>query len=227
MNFSHIDSRLTSAQVQAGKSRMAWLLTELAIRDDNQHVGTGLGGNNFQFLTLMNLKHNLVKRDVEIYVGDNFIAWGVPWFLRSTKTAIRLKLDEVFNQIVEKNKVVCLALAALANAHYLRSALYEHKEHFPELSKSLDSKTYVHNPALSSLEQLIAACVLCQELARSLDNGDITPIPITGLALMDFPPDILLYSIRRHIQIDRLVKFNLDEDKVFLKVLKKVNDVVL
>jgi len=227
MNFSHIDNRLTYSQVQASKDKMTWLLTELAVRNDNQHVGTGLGGNNFQFLTLMNLKHTLVKRDIDIHVDDSNIAWGAPWFLRTTKTNIRHKLDEVFPQIIEKNKIISLALLALANSFCLRQTVIEYREHFPELSKTLDSRIYVHNPNLSALEQLIAACVLCQELARDLDNGHTKPIPITGLALMDFPADILLYSIRRHIQIERLVKFNMDEDKVFLKVLRKVNKVVL
>lgn len=227
MDFSHIDSRLTTAQVQAGKDKMEWLLTELAVRDDNHHVGTGLGGDNFQLLTLTNLKHTLVKRDIDIHVSDTHIAWGVPWFVKATKTAVRLKLDQAFPQIVEKNKVISLALQAFANSSFLRSSVAEYREHFPELNKTLDSKTYVYNPNLSPLEQMIAACVLCQELARDLDNGNARPIPITGLALMDFPPDILLYSIRRHIQIDRLVKFNMDEDPVFLKVMDKVNSVAL
>ena len=225
MNFSHIDTRLTSAQVQVGKEKIEWLLTELALRDNNHHIGTGKGGNNFQLLNLMNLKHTLVLRNIDIHITDTHISWGVPWVINANKTAIRNKLNEVFHQITEKNKAVSIAIKAMLDRG-VRCAILEYQDQFPELYKTLSKDTYTHNPNLSSLEKMLAACALCQELSVQLDNGDTSTIQATGAILIDFPTDILLYSIRRHVQIERLVKFNLDEDKVFRKVLDKVTKVV-
>ena len=73
------------------------------------------------------------------------------------------------------------------------------------------------------MEQLILASILCQDLAMDLDAGSIKKVRPIGAVLMDFPAEIILLAVRRHIQIERLVRHDMDEDPIFMRVLTKVN----
>ena len=226
MNFSHIDTRLNHQQAKDATQQFNSIITELGIRTDNEHVGSGLGGNNFQLLVLLNLKHTLVKRDITIKATDSGVAWSAEWLIKSSRKDIRRELDKAFSDIKEKHKYLAIALESLAYASNMRAVVLQHPTDFPELVKALEGKTY-ELAQLSYLEQMILACVLCQDLSYRLDRGDCSTVHAIGSALYDFPPEMILLAIRRYIQIERLVKFSLDEDPVFWKTLKKVNDVVL
>lgn len=226
MKFSHIDARLTPQEVEMAKARFAWLLTELGLRESNYHVGTGLGGNNFQLLVLLSFQHTLVKRNVDIRVDDRRIAWGAEWLINSPKRTIRAKLDESFYLIAEKNKYLAVALADMANTSSMKETVKKYPEQFPQLIRAFSNKDYHFDKGMTYTDQLIVACVLCQELSARLDAGDRSTVQSTGSALADFPAEIILMSVRRYVQIERLVKHNLDEDPVFYKAIRKVNDVV-
>jgi hypothetical protein len=226
MKFSHIDARLTPFEVEAGKARFNWLLTELGLREGNYHVGTGLGGNNFQLLVLLSFKHTLVKRNVDIQADNNRIAWSADWLINTPRRDIRAKLDEVFYLIAEKHKYLAIALAEVAKSDSMKDIVKKYPEQFPQLLRAISNKGYQFDKDLPYTDQLIIACIMCQELSARLDAGDRSTIQSTGSALNDFPTEIILMSVRRHIQIERLVKHNLDEDPVFMKTLKKVTKVV-
>ncbi len=226
MNFSHIDTRLNHQQAKDATQRFTSIITELGIRKDNEHVGSGLGGNNFQLLVLLNLKHTLVKRNITIKATDGGIAWSAEWLTKTSLRDIRKELDKAFADIKEQHKYLAIALEPLANSFNMRAVVLQHRSDFPELVKALEGKTYTL-ATLSYLEQMILACVLCQDVSCRLDNGDTSTMQAIGSALYDFPTEIILLSIRRFIQIERLVRYNMDEDPVFMKTLNKVNNVVL
>lgn len=226
MNFSHIDTRLNHQEAKDAIQRFNSIITELGVRTDNEHVGSGLGGNNFQLLVLLNLKHTLVKRDITIKTTDSGVAWNAEWLAKTPLKDIRKELDKAFVDIKEQHKYLAIALESLAYSNNMRAVVLQHRTDFPELVNALEGKTYTL-AKLSCLEQMILACVLCQDLSYRLDRGDSSTVQAIGSALYDFPTEMILLSIRRYVQIERLIRYNLDEDPVFWKTLKKVNDIVL
>ncbi len=230
MKFSHIDASLSAVAVRSATSRFTRIITELGCRKDNYHVGTGLGGNNFHLLILMGIDHKLSsssKVELQWSLTRNRLEWGAQWLNQIRYVDIRHKLDEVVPTIAESRKYLALALEDISGTENLRSALEKNKEHFPQVMACLKGETYSFDKNLSNVDKLILACVMCQDLARDLDNGITKKVQYIGSALYEFPTEIILLSIRRHIQIDRLVRHNLDEDPVFVKTLDKVTKRVL
>jgi hypothetical protein len=225
MKFNKIDSDIKVKFVDGAKRNFVALVVELALREDNEHSGTGMGGNNFQLLTLFNMKHKLSSKhsSQSITIDDGILLWNAKWLANSSMKIIRNKLNNIFPNIIEDNKYIALALQSVSRSNHLHSSLEMYKEHFPKLIDCLKGKVYRYDSSLSNIDNLIQASIMCQELAVCLDNGDLTKIVTIGTALYDFPADIILYTVRKYIQLDRLVKFNLDEDPIFVKVLEKVN----
>lgn len=227
MDFSNVDGKLTVMEHKAARARFDWLLTELGIRDTNEHVGTGLGGNNFQLLVLMCFEHRLVHdKKITIQVEKDHIKWGAPWLTDTKKKEIRWYLNEIFPAIKEKKKYLAVAMEALSGSGMLRDKIIQHSEQFPRLVRALEGKTYRFQRGLSGIDQLILAFVMCQELSDHLDQDDTSLVQPIGAALADFPMEVILLSVRRFVGIERLVKWNLDEDPVFGKMLTRINRVV-
>jgi hypothetical protein len=229
MKFSYLDDKLGVNLAVDAKKKFDSLFLELGVREDNCHVGSGLGGNNFQLLVLMSLEHKLLgidKKHMDISVNKNSICWSAEWLKKTTMGNIRRTLDKSFDSIVEHHKYLALALEDLSRIHDLRISLEKHKDQFPEVVKCLESKSFHLSPKLTVVDQLIIANILCQELATDLDKGDNSRIQIVGSALNQFPVEVILMSIRRYIQIERLVKYNLDEDPIFSKCIDRVNRLV-
>jgi hypothetical protein len=226
MNFAHVDSRLTFQKVRLAQEKFDWLLVELGVREDNSHVGTGLGGNNLQLVTLMGFAHNLVKRPIDVRVDDKRMTWGVDWFLSASKKQVRARLDQVFETIDEQHKYLAAALTDLTKPNMMAIPTAEHKQRFPQLIKALESKNYRLNPALTMVEQLVLACVMCHELSLRLDKGDTSLVSSVGKALYDFPYEIILLSVRKYVGIERLIRFDLDEYPAWAKTLDSINRIV-
>lgn len=227
MKFSHIDPKLSVGQVKIAAGRFERMMVELGIRESNYHVGTGLGGNNFQLVTLMNLEHHLVDSLVPIKAKAGKVFWSVRFLVDAKYVDIRHELDKRFPDILEKNKYMTMILQIIADyPEALRQGFEKYQAHFPKLVSALSAKVFQFDPGMSNWEKLIAAFVLCQDLAKSLDKGETDKIKPVGLALIQFPPEIILLSVRRYIQIDRLVSHNLDEHPEFAPVLLKVTRIV-
>jgi len=203
------------------------LITELAIRDTNYHCGSGLGGNNFQLLVLMALEHNIGHTNelIDLYRYDNehtILIWDTAWLINTPMTDIRKKLDEVYPSIEESKKYMALAFESLASSNNLLITVYKHADQFPKLFGQLNGDRFTIDPALSNIDLLIHASVLCQELATCLDNKDMSMTKKIGYALHKLPVEMVLLSVRRYIGIERLVEHNLDEEPVFSKALNRV-----
>ena len=98
MKLTHNFKEITDAHKTAIK-KFAALMLELGCRKDNEHVGSGLGGNENQLLTLSSFNHTLsLDPNLEIEVTDKEIVWGEGFLNKDMKT-IRGVLDEVFVSI--------------------------------------------------------------------------------------------------------------------------------
>lgn len=225
MNFDHISSIISSAQITKAQDQFTKLIVDLGLRDTNYHCGSGLGGNNFQLLVLLNMKHELIPR-VKISVGYRVLYWGDKFLEQSNLEEIRLELDKIFDKIVEDNKYLPLAFQAMLDPTLLRNKFLEYKEHFPNLTNCLEGKSYRFDSSLSNLERLLLANLMCQELVSDLDKNDRSRVQIIGAVLQEFSPEMILMSVRIYIGIDRVIKYDLDEDPVFAKAIKKVLKVI-
>lgn len=225
MNFSHVDDRLTVKEVKAAKRVFNWLFVELGIRENNFHIGTGRGGNNLQLVTLMSFTHTLVKRPIDIRVDDKRVAWSAEWLINTPRKQIRTRLDEVFEIIDEQHKYLAAALTELTKPNMTAAPTAEHRQHFPQLIQVLESKNYHLNPSLTMVEQLVLSCVMCHEMSLRLDKKDTSLVASVGKALQEFPDEIVLFSVRKYVQIERLINFNIDEHPDWDKMLSHISKV--
>lgn len=212
--------------VKDAQRNFSRLLVELGVRKNNEYIGSGLGGNNFQLICLFGMAQELSPQSdlsIKFSSKENTMYWGADWLCRASKIELRKELDKVFLSVKEGHKYWALIMEALSESGNLRSTVAQYQDQFPELMACLSGKTYKFQAWLGPLSQLILAYVMCQELAADLDKNDTSKVHTVGSALYDLPAEIILLSVRKYIQIDRLVKHNLDEDPIFCKVLTKVN----
>ena len=227
MNFEIVDCRIPSKELE--QAHRQWLRTtvELGVRKNNNHVGSGLGGDNFQLLVLMGMKHFIsASPDVKIIAGGDEITLGSAWLASSDVKTIRQELDKVFPNILEGRKYQALVLEAVAKSGNLRDTLNEYKEHFPQLINWMRNDGRPFNWGMSNLDMLIWAYIQCQDLANDLDSGIETRVTAVGQELSWMHAEIILLSVRKFIQIDRIIHFNLDEHPTWKHVLNKVNQLV-
>lgn len=76
MKFNNIDKDINADQIEAANKRLAWLFTELGCSKTNEHVGTGLGGNESQLFVLLDFTHTLARSDNSIQLDGQNIIWG-------------------------------------------------------------------------------------------------------------------------------------------------------
>jgi hypothetical protein len=223
MKFNSVSSDIPNQESRWCQGNFHRLTLELGIRKNNQHVGSGLGGNNFQLLVLMGLQHRLIRsRRIQIGITDKGITWGSE-FLLQPMTKIRHKLDEIFPVIQAKHKVMAAAIEGMLwhkDSYY--GSVVEHKESFPGLMTYLGGGEYQHDPSMPLHEQLLMAMVITTNLATQLDRKDLSRMAASGRAMSHFSGEIFLLSVRMNIQIDRLVQHNMDEDPVWLPLLMKI-----
>lgn len=198
MKFDTIDNSISPNLQTVAEQKLQWLSLELGVREDNQHVGTGLGGNNSQLVALMSFHHELINdAAVTIETDRGLMRWGSPWFEQVSKKTIRHEVD---------------AKIPIA-------------KHTP-LDQVTNDPKYSLGPNVASWRVLFFAEGLCQKLARELDNGDESNVQVTAYALAGFPMEVILMAVRKHIQIERLVRHNLDEHPDFGTILTKINKTV-
>ena len=215
--------------VQADKNFVR-LCVELALRKNNEHVGSGRGGNNFQLLVLMHLDHYLVADAThKVSYQEDRILWGAHWLAHARMLDIRIAVDDLNPNIKEWHKYEALMFEALSSAPNLREAFREHAENFPYLMDALMGKETDEPVKLTPVEMLVQAFIVCQELAHDLDKQQFSYASICDAAniLSKFSPEIILFSVRKYIGIERLVVHDLDEHPAFSKVIKQINDIVL
>ena len=194
MKFDSIDKTIVPKLKDLANAKLNGTSLELGTREDNQHIGSGLGGNNAQLIALMSFHHELVNGPISIETHRGLMRWGSAWLESASRKDIRAKLD--IEVPVPK---------------------------YTPLDKVTNDPRYSLGPNVASWRVLFFAEGLCQKLARELDNGDESNVQVTAYALVGFPQEVILMAVRKHIQIERLVRHNLDEHPDFGKILNKIN----
>lgn len=92
-----------------------------------------------------------------------------------------------------------------------------------DLRNKLNEVLGASPPSYKKNDDLEIASNACKALAEELDAGITSNITSTGELLGNFPMEVILLSIRSYIQIDRLVKYNLDEHPAWRSLLNRVN----
>ena len=170
---------------------------EYAIRKDNEHVGSGLGGNYENYLFIADKKMvpsadvtNLTITKTELIFNPDFV-------LNSSRKDLRVALDE---KIAEAMKT---------------------SEYVPKIKGDavLPEADLEKNDAAA---KTIILANKCAELSSLLDNDKITDEYLDEFSkyLNSFPMPIALYAFRTQVGIERMVKHNLDENKFFAQFYK-------
>jgi hypothetical protein len=196
MKFDSIDSTIPSNKAKKAERRFQETVLELGVRIDNPHVGTGMGGNPFQLMTLMSLEHELMdEAHTTIEIKNGKLLWGVAWMDTVKRLDIRKELDAKFPAILEAHPHMFVPM----------DYMMKNAKQFPKL------------------QPLRAAFNLCSDLADDLDKGVRDSIVPTGAGLANFPMEVNLMAIRGYIQIERIIRHNLDEHPAFEKLFKDIN----
>lgn len=226
MKFDVIDPSFTQDEVNLASRILAKIMVELGILENNEHVGSGLGGNNHQLLVFMTMKHHLVSSDKDIVIMYNTVYWSIEFLISNKIRSIRSIIDNAFKLVFDENKLVALALHTVANNPTLVLPVVENT--LPEIvifyyneflsGRALDLSN------LSYSNQFMISLLLCAKLSYFLDNAIVAGnyIKVAGQSLETVEPEIFLLVVRKAIKLDRLIKYNLDENIYWKHTLIKV-----
>lgn len=209
------------------KTKIKAILLEYSLRKDNSHIGSGLGGNMLYFGYLQD-KTSTITNDVEsVDIRDNHILWNPEFLEKTSKLDIRTKLDELVKSRIEKEGFTfpvdsdlkidpSLVNEAVANMDV--DAILSGEKELPDLS------------TLNLGSRLVACMRVCAKFSEQLDKiASEKQEPNAKLhqafcnAMNNFDISVSLLSIRTQIGIDRLIRDNLDEDKILGPYIAKIN----
>lgn len=135
--------------------------------------------------------------------------------------------DKGWNPVL-LNKKVCGCVGKDAGIKY--SSYFEHYQQLLPLVEDIYRGQDVSSRynALEPTKKLVACMIACARLANQLDQAkDHAELPASvkhvGKFLQKVPQENVLVAVRSQIQIDRLVRFNLDEHPDWEQVLNKIN----
>ena len=128
------------------------------------------------------------------------------------------------------NKKVCGCIGKDAGIKY--SNYYEHYQQLLPMIEDIYRGKDISNKynVLEPTKKLVACMITCARLANQLDtskNDDVSEsIKNVGKFLQKVSYENVLVAVRSQIQIDRLVKFELDEHPEWASFLTKINSQV-
>lgn len=125
------------------------------------------------------------------------------------------------------NKKVCGCVGKDAGIKY--SNYYEHYQQLLPMIEDVYQGKDVSSRynTLEPTKKLVACMITCARLATQLDHAKVDDPPISiqhvGKFLQKVSYENVLVAVRSQIQIDRMVKYNLDEHPDWEQVLNKIN----
>jgi hypothetical protein len=163
-------------------SKLDILLTHLAINNDNISCGNHMGGNELQFVTIIN-SNNLIQFNEQSNISfdnDNFI-WNSQWLIDSSIKDIRTELNIVFDNLPDETKSKSLKFI-----EQIKSNAFNDKH------KILDPEQWnIKNMSLK--DQLYFGAFVFQNFNDNLD------------LLVQFSEPIFLYLTRNFIKFDKML----------------------
>ena len=183
------------------------LLLDLSLRPDNEQVGSGGGGNEEQFMAIMQAENNLDSSIENVEVKLDELFWS-PTFLKSS--------------IVELRKVLN-GKAMPGKFKELKDVMSLYGDATSEVEKIWAGKI-VDLSVFNRMNQLHIISCLFVKMRDDLDATGITPGIINlGKFLQDVSAEFILMPMRQFIGLERLVRHNFDEDEAFQKITRKVD----
>lgn len=195
-------------------NRIDSILAEYALRSNNEHVGSGYGGNTLYFGYIQN-RESVITTEVEnVDFTEGKILWN-PEFLSKSKSEIRKYLDNLIKDRIEKENFT-FSLDALNVDDTIGGV---------DPERLLRGEIDLPNLAALNLDNKLFLCMrVCASLAAHLDKEDANKYFEKFHDIISrFNIGVSLISIRTQIGIERLVHFNLDEDTVLGPYLMKMN----
>jgi len=128
------------------------------------------------------------------------------------------------------NRKVCGCVGKSAGIKY--SNYYDHYQVLLPLVDAIYEGNNIEQCAkdysgLNPTKQLVTCMITCSRLANQLDNAKKGDLPASAIHVGRFMAhaslENILVSIRSNIQLDRLVKWKLDDHEVWKPILAKVN----
>jgi hypothetical protein len=129
------------------------------------------------------------------------------------------------------NRKVCGCIGKDAGIKY--SNYYEHYQQLLPMIEDIFEGKDVTNKynALEPTKKLVASMITCARLATQLDNATEGKMPAAvkhvGKFLQSVSYETVLVAVRSQIQLDRIIKFDLDEQPEWEPLLNKIKDQVL
>lgn len=152
MKFDQVATSIGKVARAAALKKFQGLTLELGVREDNEHVGSGLGGNNAQLFGLMSLRHELVSDpNLTIEYDHGRVRWGYEWLDSTKRKTLRYELD--------------------AKLPVPKTATMDDVRKDPR---------FAYGPNVANLDLLLFACQLCADLSKDLDNGILAVSPFPG-----------------------------------------------
>jgi len=221
MKFNLIKGNLSERIVKQAQEKLTALALDLSVREDNSHVGSGLGGNNFQMFTMIGMQHLLSNKNISIEIKDSSFVWGSEFLINNSLVNIRAALDKAFLKISDYDKLMSLTFLNVSNINGTYSA---YEENFPILKDIFYGKQAADFKKIPPQQQIIIAFIICAKYSFELDNDVVSNTATVGESLSTFTPEVILLAVRKYIGINRIVKFNLDEHKSWDHMFARVNN---
>jgi hypothetical protein len=231
MQFHSTPNTLSAEQIQSAQDKFSQLLLELATRKDNSQIGSGLGGDSLQLITLLGLQHHLTDSSSTIRISSaDSMEWGYQFLTQSKMKDLRNQLTDVLTKDIvlseANSKAASTMQKYLDEPSILTQIANENPNNYPALIRLVETGSYTHDPSLSMYEQLVLASLMAFKLANDLDHNDTKLLDIIGGAFSHFEVEIALLIGRSFLGIERIVKFNLDVHPVWSKVYTRINKAV-
>lgn len=208
------------------QSKITPILSEYALAPNNNSVGSGKGGN-VKFLAYTHNKQSQITPEVnDIEIRDNRILWN-PEFLSKSKADIRSILDTRINDQIEKEHFSSVWMENDKDPSTIKYNESLLKDEIKNLNIEALLNGDVAMPDLSQLDftnKLFLCIRVCAQFKALLDTENSSKYYKPFIDIVSkFETPISLFAIRTEINLETLVKYNLDEKEPIGAYLQTLN----
>jgi hypothetical protein len=202
------------------KQRYESLMIELAARKNNEHIGSGRGGNPAQYLTMVALTPNFVNTNGEelFVVNNDSIEINVEQMFSASKKSMRLALDKALTPDVISKFAAPELIEFLSNAGPApkdEKLFYNSKQ--KDLITAAKLASRIKELAILELKESDGKAPNLLSLSLSAEMKQT----LNELKTLD--KWLILFGCRAFIGIETIVKYNLDEIPGFAEMFLQIN----
>ena len=223
MNLLKPKANLAQSIFDDCQNKLTTVILDLSVKETNFFCGSGLGGNEFQAMTLISLEHNLsTLAGFKVKAENGAIFWEPKWLLSSSLKKIRKELDSLFKTLDESY----FSILNVLNSNNIELHCRKFEDNLPQIKKIFSGQS-VKFKNVSPDQEIVLAYLICQKFSKELDSNITNNIQSVGETLSSFPYEVILLAVRKFIGIMKIVQFNLDDhpawSDMFNSISRKVN----